>query len=699
MEEFFKKVSFLVAIVLSFQLSTNAAIVNTKDSYNQVPVKEKKHCLEKISDITSLRPFSDSTFWKFQKYLGNGTMKIFYENNVETFEFCSIDKYGFAASVNSVPLIIDPGYEYIVTMDIKTENLLSKDAKLVGAPYFDFFDKYSYPASWYPIADLRPGPACYLAPQTTDWITVKHHIKTPTTSNTAQIILAYAAFMEWNPEIRNSNPEYKEMPLTCIFERLGTRTRNKGKATGKLWIRNVKVERGAKVAIHQTSIHVPDSTLQQSIEIANACLHNAQLSGDFKVSAGYITSGNIIPDLAFGFFGVRRLDNPDYIETMSRYWKMTAESMDTAGRITSQRVMSQVFFPLGVDEIFSFTGDLNYLAENLPLADKALEYAINRRDANGLIRLVEYGKWHISEGADWVDWYPTRMEGKTIMFQLWYLRALQRLASLHEEFKETVINGKKIGSKTKADLYCKLAKQVEQSVRKLYWIRDHFVTNVDYGGKIADEIWLDNQVWAIKFGVATKEQTKKIWSFIDADPMKYEGVPTRWAAFDGPVHGPLTWFGRNGGGDIMARYKTGMCNKGLGLLHNISCVFNRYGDIYEAYDMQGNIIKGTSGWGNYTEHSGGYIWTVVEGVFGFNFDSDEKVAATMKPNFPNEWESADITVFIRGTKVRAVYSSEQNRQLQFTGEGTLQKLCVILPNGKKQIIIVGDGKTQTVIYH
>ena len=86
---------------------------------------------------------------------------------------------------------------------------------------------------------------------------------------------------------------------------------------------------------------------------------------------------------------------------MSQYWKLTAEEMDQEGRITSQRVMSQLFFPLGVDEIFSFTGDLNYLAENLPLAEKATDFVIKHGDTNGLVRLVEYGNWHISEGADW----------------------------------------------------------------------------------------------------------------------------------------------------------------------------------------------------------------------------------------------------------------------------------------------------------
>lgn len=666
--------------------------------------------------IDDLPPLSDTSFWKFQKFLGDGKIEIVHSSGTDVMEFSSLGEQGMAASFNSALINIDAGYEYIVTMDIMTKNLIPGDAKIVGAPYFVFSDKNGHPAGWYPIADLRPGPPSYIAPQTTDWITVKHHIKTPTNACAAQIVIAYAAFETWDAKIHSAykkryeapslysnawdeqNREYKDMILTCAFEREGPDMRNTGRASGKLWVRNIKVERGELVPVFQSSIHVPDKTIQQSIEIAGNCLHNSQLSGQFKVSSGYITSGNIVPDLSFGLFGVRRLANPNYINSMLQYWKLTSAEMNQEGRITSQRVMSQLFFPLGVDEIFSFNGDLNYLAENLPLADKSINYVITRGDSNGLVSLVESGKWHVSEGADWVDWYPTRMEGKTIMFQIWYIQTLRRLASLHEEFKKTIINGKKIGSEEKANFYRKLAYKVEGSVRKLYWSKDHFVTNIDFGGKVADEIWLDNQVWAIRYGVATKKQTQMIWSFIDSDQKKYEGIPMRWAAFDGPFHGPNSWFGRNGAGDIMARYKTGKSERGFNLIQNISRIFNRDNDIFEAYDMNGKIIEGTFGWGNYTEHSGGYIWAVVEGIFGFNFDSDGKVAATMKPNFPDEWGSAEITVFVRGTKVRVVYSSEPNKQLKFTGEGPIQKLCIIIPNSKKQIILVGDGKSQTIIY-
>lgn len=159
-----------------------------------------------------------------------------------------------------------------------------------------------------------------------------------------------------------------------------------------------------------------------------------------------------------------------------------------------------------------------------------------------------------------------------------------------------------------------------------------------------------------------------------------------------------TWFGRNGAGDILARYKTGKSERSLDLIRTISAIFNRDNDIYEAYDMMGKIVEGTNGWGNYTEHSGGYIWAIVEGIFGFNFDSDIKAAASMHPNFPDDWKDADISVIIRGTKIHVSYSYLQDRQLHFTGTGKPQKLLINLPSGKNQIIMVGDGKTQTISY-
>lgn len=71
-----------------------------------------------------------------------------------------------------------------------------------------FSDRNGHPAGWYPIADLRPGPPIYIAPQNTEWTTVKYHIKTPTNACVAQLVVAYAAFETWDAK---THARYKEM--------------------------------------------------------------------------------------------------------------------------------------------------------------------------------------------------------------------------------------------------------------------------------------------------------------------------------------------------------------------------------------------------------------------------------------------------------------------------------------------------------
>ena len=69
------------------------------------------------------------------------------------------------------------------------------------------------------------------------------------------------------------------------------------------------------------TIHVSDPVIQAGIETAAACLHNASLNGRFEVSDGYSISGNIVPDLSFCLFGVRRVGHPEYMEMFTAYWR------------------------------------------------------------------------------------------------------------------------------------------------------------------------------------------------------------------------------------------------------------------------------------------------------------------------------------------------------------------------------------------
>ncbi|MBN1419417.1 MAG: hypothetical protein JXP34_11615, partial [Planctomycetes bacterium] len=189
-------------------------------------------------------------------------------------------------------------------------------------------------------------------------------------------------------------------------------------------------------------------------------------------------------------------------------------------------------------------------------------------------------------------------------------------------------------------------------------------------------------------------ERRAIFARIDADPERFEGTPTRWAAFDGPAHGPLSWFGRLGTGDILARYRTGGAARGLALLRRISEIFARDGNVYEAYDMKGEPARGTAGWGNYAEHAGGYVWALVEGPFGISFESDAMALAEIRPRFPAEWGSAGLRFYLRGTRVDLEYLSKgRTASVTFSGQGRPVAIRVIPPDGSAPCIVrAGTGE-------
>jgi hypothetical protein len=106
--------------------------------------------------------------------------------------------------------------------------------------------------------------------------------------------------------------------------------------------------------------------VQEAIDAVANGIHNGSLSGTFVDSDGYTDSSNIVPDLSFGLYGVRRQGQRKYMETFAKEWEALGLSATPEGKLP-QRVMCQVLFALGVDEIFSFTGDEHFLARMLPI--------------------------------------------------------------------------------------------------------------------------------------------------------------------------------------------------------------------------------------------------------------------------------------------------------------------------------------------
>ncbi len=616
-----------------------------------------------------LAKLSDASFWTFEKFRGEGTMRVIQSGRGDVIELSSDGIEGMAASVRSHAFPVEPNRQYVITMDLKTDGLEAIDANLTGGVYMQFWDAQNMQGSYQP-ADAVSTPA----PENSEWHIVSQKVTVPSTARTAELRLVFAAFGPYTDKLR---------------------PRDSGRAKGRLWIRSVHIEASDRVTPLPPTIRVSDPKIQAAVDTVAECMHNGSLNGIFVDSDGYTDSSNIVPDISFGLYGVRRQGQAKYLDILRKQWEDLGASATADGKLP-QRVMSQILFPIGVDEIFSFTGDRAFLAKTLPMADRTLDYVNKRADSNGLVRLVDHGKWVIGEGADWVDWYPTRMEGKTFNFHQWYVRALRRMAALHEEFSNTP-DGQSFASAERAREYRKRADQVEQALRQLYWADDHFVTNVDYDGKVADQKWMDDQVWAIRFGIATPEQAGKIWAWVDRRPQELEGVPTAWAAFDGPEHGTKSWFGRTGAGDILARYRSGNPLRGLALLERISEVFARDRNVYEAYKMDGSVVPGTLGWGNYTEHCGGFIMALIGGPFGLDFDSDHDAVATFAPQFPKEWTSAQAEVYVRGTRIKVEYArTGAKATVTLSGEaGAEQPIRVVLRRGGTQLVRIGAGGKRT----
>ena len=624
---------------------------------------------QNATDRPVLAKLSDSSFWTFEKFRGEGGMRVIQSGRGDVIEMSSDSNEGMAASVRSRAFPVEPSRQYIVTMDLKSEWLQAIDASLTGGVYVQFWDAQHMPGSYQP-SDAVSTPA----PENSEWHIVSQKVTVPSTARTAELRLVFAAFGPYTDKLR---------------------PRDSGRAKGRLWIRSVRIEPSERVTRLRPTIRVSDPKIQAAIDVVADCLHNASLNGIFVDSDGYTDSSNIVPDLSFGLYGVRRQGQSKYLDIMRKQWEDLGASAATDGKLP-QRVMSQILFPIGVDEIFSFTGDRAFLAKTLPIADRTLDYVNQRADSNGLARLVEHGKWVIGEGADWVDWYSTRMEGKTFNFHQWYNRALRRMAALHEEFS-SIPDGQSFASAERAREYRKRADQIEQSLRQLYWADDHFVTNIDYDGKVADQRWMDDQVWAIRFGIASPEQAAKIWAWVDQRPAELEGVPTAWAAFSGTEHGAKTWFGRIGAGDILARYRSGNPARGLALLERISEIFARDHNVYEAYNMDGTVVPGTLGWGNYTEHCVGFIMALIGGPFGLDFDSDHEAVATFSPQFPQQWTNAQSEVYVRGTRLKIEYTrTGAKATVTLSGEaGAEQPIRVVLPQGKAQVVRIGAGVKRT----
>ena len=411
------------------------------------------------------------------------------------------DEDGMAASFMSPPLDINPGFRYNASFKIKTKHLVpipggaAKGAATpTGSIYLHFFDVNNDSGAWNPqFGDLAPSDTAG------EWQRINVSFVAPTTAKTARIHIAFAAHtFTYTPN-----------------RMLG------GRATGNVEISDISFIADELVKPLPTTIRVPDATLQTAVDQAFACLHNSKQSGNFTVGAGYTISGNISPDLTFGLHGIRRTGHESYVSQIAKQWEWHAPDKVT-GEYTAGRVMGQIYWPLGVDNIFSFSGDIDYLKAHLPLVDASLRFVNEHSDDHGLVTLVEKGKGHMGGGADWVDWYNTRLDGRSFNFHQWYVRTLRRVANLHNEFA--------FGNKSLAKTYQSRASTLQSTLQTMFWQSEngYWLTNADYPN---EGQWLDDSVWSIYHGIADANQTSVLLKRMDSNTSFYEGVPARWTDF------------------------------------------------------------------------------------------------------------------------------------------------------------------------
>lgn len=335
---------------------------------------------------------------------------------------------GMAASFMTQPFVIEPTVVYNVSYEVRTTGLVATTAYLTGGVYAQFYDRRAdfnestdynnekaYGDGWYPgLGDHE------LENTGTTFVRRTLSFAPPTTSKYTILHLAFAAHTQAYAPDRIHG----------------------GSARGKVEIRNVKIVRtGTKQAPPPVQITVPSSSgskLSAAIEMVNSCFHNSALTGNFTVGSDYVISGNLSPDLGFGILGVRRMGSKHQMSLYTSQFDPSNPDGQIAlgadGMVLRQRVQAQTFWPLGIDQAFSHSGNLTYLEEMLPLVDRSLEWCASRYDVDGLFHCNpdpakgSEGSDCGGPGMDWVDWSTSRASGKTFTFELWHAFALKRIA-------------------------------------------------------------------------------------------------------------------------------------------------------------------------------------------------------------------------------------------------------------------------------
>jgi hypothetical protein len=363
------------------------------------------------------------------------------------------------------------------------------------------------------------------------------------------------------------------------------------------------------------------------------------------------------PDLTFGMLGSRFIENRDYLDTFIGHMNFLPRNMRRNGKFFinedmlagAGRVFSQVVYLIWVWELYLSTGEKSILKSHHEPLKRCLSYIESRTDSKGIVTQVDPDDWQYSEGADWVDWCPERMEGSTCVYHTWYAHALRGCTRIFEL----------LGDMPAKELCEERMNRQQQVLTKHFWNGNEYWDNLNFQGEKVGRFWCDSQIWPIAFGFASEEQASKIFGRIDAEPDVFEGMPLRWCApikpgdedarylrggkyadTKRPELRQYTWFGRLGSGDILARYFTGQHEHAFNLMNKYAKVVSDAGTLTECLDMEGRAQKGTSGQGNYLEHAGGLLMCAAKGLFGVDDTFDGTI--TWNPRIPASIKEASM---------------------------------------------------------
>ena len=319
--------------------------------------------------------------------------------------------------------------------------------------------------------------------------------------------------------------------------------------------------------------------------------------------------------------------------------------------IGGDRVMNQVMYPIWIWELYLATGDIELIRRHRDPLLRCLNYIATRTTPDGVVNQVDRDDWQLSEGADWVDWSPERMEGSTCVYHTWYARALAHCVQIF----------RLVGDSKSVEMAQAHYHRQRSVLDTLFWNGDSYCDNLNFNGQRVANFWCDSQIWPIGYGFASKDQAATIFARIGSEPELFEGMPMRWCPplTDEQSHNSLATipmclrnriFGRMPGlvdsapaiSSPAAPWDNMLMHK---LLERYCQSVVKYQTCMECLDMQGNIQTGTSGGRDYLEHAGGLLLATGRGLWGIDDTTDGTLV--WKPSSSRAHQRAS-TVLARG---------------------------------------------------